>query len=106
MTGVADAIAADRPVTHAGLTVGALAASLLGLFALDNLLLLHFWGLSLPVTVGLILVAGASITALCARYSADLPPVPLRTFASALLISLALFALGGEGRFFYANTAW
>ena len=106
MTGAAAAIAADRPVTHAGLPVGTLAASLLGLFALDNLLLLHFWGLSLPVTVGMMVVAAASITALCARYSADLPPVPLRTFAAALAISLALFALGGEGRFFYANTDW
>ena len=32
------------PVTRAGLKVGTLAASLLGLFALDHLLLLHFGG--------------------------------------------------------------
>lgn len=106
MTGAAAAIAADRPVSQVRLTVGTLTASLLGLFALDNLLLLHFWGLSLPLTMGLTVVAGAAITALCARYSANLAPVPARTFAAALLISLALFALGGEGRFFYANTDW
>ena len=106
MTGAAAAIAAGRPVTRAGLTVGTLAASLLGLFALDNLLLLHFWGLSLPLTMGLTVLAGAAITALCARYSANLAPVHLRTFAAALVISLALFALGGEGRFFYANPDW
>src|SRR5579864_1532816 len=106
MTGAAAAIAADRPVAQAGLKVGTLAAGLLGLFAFDNLLLLHFWGLSLPVTAGLMVAAGAAITALCARYCANLAPVPLRTFAAALIISLALFALGGEGRFFYANTDW
>ena len=106
MSGAAAAIAADPPVTRAGLKVGTLAASLLGLFALDNLLLLHFWGLSLPLTVGLAGVTSAAITALCARYSEDLPPVPVKTFAAALLISLALFALGGEGRFFYANSDW
>ncbi|HEX3422042.1 MAG TPA: hypothetical protein VHS33_01380 [Sphingomicrobium sp.] len=83
-----------------------MAASLLGLFAVDNILLLHFWGLSLPLTVGLILGAGTAIIALVGRFSANLPPVPFRTFAAAFVISLALFALGGEGRFFYANTDW
>lgn len=106
MTGAAAAIAVDRPVTQAGLTVGHLAAGLLGLFALDNLLLLHFWGLSLPLTAGLTVAAGAAIRALCARYSANLPSVPLSNFAAALILSLGLFALGGEGRFFYSNTDW
>ena len=106
MTVAAAAIAADRPVTQTGLTVGHLAAGLLGLFAFDNLLLLHFWGLSLPLTAGLMVATGAAITALCARYSANLPLVPLRTFGAALILSAALFALGGEGRFFYANTDW
>ena len=106
MTGAAAAIAADRPVTRAGLTVGTLAASLLSLFALDNLLLLHFWGLSLPLTLGLMIAAVAAITTLCRRYAADLEPVPFRTFAAAFAISLGLFALGGEGRLFYANTDW
>lgn len=106
MTGAAAAIAADRPVTQTGLTVGHLAAGLFGLFALDNLLLLHFWGLSLPLTAGLTVAAGAAIRALCARYSASLPSISLRTFAAALILSLGLFALGGEGHFFYANTDW
>lgn len=106
MTGAAAAIAADRRASQAGLKVGTLAASLLGLFALDNILLLHFWGLSLPLTVGLTIAAGAAIGTLCSRYSPNLPPVPLKSFAAALIFSLGLFALGGEGRFFYANTDW
>ncbi|HEV8408777.1 MAG TPA: hypothetical protein VGQ34_12680 [Sphingomicrobium sp.] len=106
MTGAAAAIAADRPAARAGLTVGFLAASLLCLFALDNLLLLHFWGLSLPLTAGLMVAACAAITTLSRRHCADLAPVPLRTFGVVLIISLMLFALGGEGRFFYANTDW
>jgi hypothetical protein len=106
MTEVAAAIGLQRSATRAGFTVRTLAASLLGLFAADNLLLLHFWGLSLPLTAGLIFIAGTAIWALCKRISDDLPRVSFRAFAIALVIALALFALGGEGRFFYANTDW
>jgi hypothetical protein len=106
MTGAAVTIAADRPRTRAGLTVRTLAAGLLGLFALDNLLLLHFWGLSMPLTAGLMFVAITAIAAVCARFPTNLPPVPYRTFGLAFVIALALFALGGEGRLFYANPDW
>lgn len=106
MTTAAVTIAVDRQGTKAGLTVGGLAAGLLGLFALDNLLLLHFWGLSLPLTAGLVFVAGIGLAALCARLPAVSPRVPYRVLAIALLVALALFALGGEGRFFYANPDW
>lgn len=106
MTEAAAAIAVPQPAVRAGLTVRSLAAALLGLFAADNILLLHFWGLSLPSTAALIFVAMTAIWALCRSISDNLPRVPLRAFAVALLISLALFALGGEGRFFYANTDW
>ena len=99
-------IALQQPAARAGLTVRALSASLLGLFAADNLLLLHFWGLPLSLTVALTFVAGTAIWALCGRIPAGLPMVPLKTFAIASVISLALFALGGEGRFFYANVDW
>lgn len=106
MMQVSAAIALDRAAARAGLKVRSLAAALLSLFAVDNLLLLHFWGLPLAATVGLVFVAGTAIWALCSRISDQLPAVPLRTFAGALLISLMLFALGGEGRFFYANIDW
>jgi hypothetical protein len=106
MTALAATITADRHSARTGFTFGTLAAGLLGLFAIDNLLLLHFWGLSLPLTVALMFVAGTAITMLCAKFSASLPRVPYRTFAIAFAIALALFALGGEGHFFYANTDW
>ena len=106
MTVAAATIAGDQRSAGAGLTVGTLAATLLGLFAVDNLLLLHFWGLSLPLTAGLAVLVGAAITRLAESFAAGLPRVPVRVFAVALAISLALFALGGEGRFFYANVDW
>lgn len=106
MSGTAATIAVDRPETQAGFTIGTLAGALLGLFAIDNLLLLHFWGLALPLTVGLIFTACSAIALLCARIPVRLPPVPYRTLAVAFLIALAVLALGGEGRFFYANVDW
>jgi hypothetical protein len=106
MTAAAATIAVDRRGTKTGFSVGTLAATLLGLFAVDNLLLVHFWGLSPPLTAGLIFAAGTAIAALCSRFPAKLRPVPYRTLAIAFLVALALFALGGEGRFFYANVDW
>ena len=106
MTAATGRIARSQPAADAGLAVGALTAGLLGLFALDNLLLLHFWGLPLPLTMGLAAMAGAAITALCARFAPSLPRVPGRVLVVAFGISLLLLALGGEGRFFYANVDW
>src|SRR4029079_442931 len=60
----------------------------------------------LPLTAGLTLIAGTAITALCTRFTAKLPPVRYRVFAGAFVIAVVLFMLGGEGRFFYANTDW
>ena len=105
MSEAAAAIAIPRSA-RVGIKVRTLVAGLLALFAADNLLLPHFWGLSLPSTAALIFVAATAIWALSKRISDELAPVPLQGFAVALLISLALFALGGEGRFFYANTDW
>ena len=99
-------LAAERAGARSGLTVRTLATSLLTLFAFDNLLLLNFWGLPLAATAGLTCVAAAAFWLLLGAISDDVPPVPARTFAVAFLVSVALFALGGEGRFFYANTDW
>lgn len=106
MTQAAVAIAAEQPAVRMEFSLRTMMAGLLGLFALDNCLLLHFWGLSLILTIGLALLATAAIAGLCTRISDALPAVPLRTLTIAFCISLALFALGGEGRFFYANTDW
>lgn len=100
------AIALERPAAQAGLTVRSMATGLLGLFALDNLLLLHFWGLPLPLTAALGIVTGWGIWALSARIPDNLPVVPVRSLALAFAIAAALLVLGGEGRFFYANIDW
>ena len=106
MTDAVAAIAAPRPVPRAGLSVSTLTAVLLGLFAADNLLLLHFWGLPLALSVGLIFIAATAVWALCSGASERLPKVPVKTLVIASLVATAIFALGGEGRFFYANTDW
>ncbi|HEV2595422.1 MAG TPA: hypothetical protein VGU01_09520 [Sphingomicrobium sp.] len=102
--------AVATPVQHfalqTGLSLRALVSALLGLFAFDNILFLHFCGLSLGPTIGLALLSVGAITSLCTKISAELPLVSLRTVIMAFLISVVLFALGGEGRFFYANTDW
>jgi hypothetical protein len=106
VTAATVAFAADHPGTRAGFTVGTLAASLLGLFAVDNVLLLHFWGLSLSLTAGLAFAACTATALLCAKFPGASSRVPYSTFAIAFAISVALFALGGEGGFFYANVDW
>lgn len=106
MTEAVAAIAVPQPAARAGVSIRSLAATLLGLFALDNLVLLHFWGLSLPVTVGLATAAGAGIWGLSGTFSQERARVPTGTIALAFAISLLVYALGGEGRFFYANTDW
>ena len=106
MTEAVAAIALPQAAARTGVSVRSLAATLLGLFALDNLLLLHFWGLSLPATVGLSAAAAGGIWALSAKFSQEPARVPVGTIAGAFAISLLVYALGGEGRFFYANTDW
>jgi hypothetical protein len=106
MTEAVATIAMDSPRAKAGFKVGSLAAGLLCLFAADNLLLLHFLGLSLPLTVGAIFVACTAITILCGKFGANRARVPYRAFLIAFLVAFTLFALGGQGRFFYANVDW
>jgi len=106
MSQAAAAIAAERPAMRLGLSVRTLTVALLSLFAADNLLLLHFWGLPLAATAGLAFLASSAIWMLSRKIPDALPAVPPNVFAVALLVSLGLFALGGEGRFFYANTDW
>lgn len=100
------AITAQRPGKRVEFSLKKLTVGLVGLFALDNSLLLHFWGLNLTFTVLLALASTAAIQALCSRIPDELPAISLRTLLFAFCISLALFVLGGEGRFFYANTDW
>lgn len=84
-----------------------LALGLLGFLLLDQVLLLAMLGFA-PL-----LIAAASLLslALCAALSrlrgwAPGAAVKPRTFAALFAGALVLFILGGEGRFFYANTDW
>ena len=106
MTDAAAAIAIERPAARSGIGVRALVTALLGLFAFDNLLLLHFWGLPLAATAGLAFLAASAIWLLCGRLEVGAKAVPAPAFLIAFAVSLALLALGGEGRFFYANPDW
>jgi hypothetical protein len=106
MTEAVAAIPVPRPSARMGLSVRTLAASLLGLFAVDNILLLHFWGLGLPATSGLAAAAAAGIWFMSRNFDDELSRIPSTTVAAAFVISLLIFAVGGEGHFFYANADW
>lgn len=77
-----------------------------GWFALDQLLLWQFLGLQSPVLA----IMGTTIFVLIgwhiSKAAANLPDVPLIRLGLCLSFALLLFALGGEGRFFYANIDW
>jgi hypothetical protein len=93
-------------VTSAGVSLSALCALLLSLFALDNLLLLQFLGLP-PLLTGLLVVLLCPLLAmLMSRLILNDIIIPWRALAIAAFVSLALFMLGGQGRFFYANADW
>ena len=84
----------------------ALVAILLGLLALDNIVLLHFLGLSPVATSAL---AGVICAGLVWRAMSCFPsrlPIPIDTLATAFAAAVAILALGGEGRLFYANPDW
>lgn len=83
-----------------------LVAMLLALLALDNVLLLHFFGLSQSATVAVATLAGTGIVACALRPAAPDFRVPLSTLIAALAFALGVFLLGGEGRVFYATPDW
>lgn len=103
------AVAMTAPKTSsAAMTVSAelLVAILLGLFAIDNILLLQFLGTSPLAVVLLIVPVCAAFAWLIRGRASNAVHIPLTVIAVSFLISLLLFALGGEGRFFYANADW
>jgi hypothetical protein len=89
-----------------GVPLSTLAAVLLALFAADNLLLLAFLGLSPLLTVLAVLIVCPLIAMMAAKAIKTGIVVPWRGIAIATVVALALFLLGGQGRFFYANADW
>ena len=90
-----------------------LAALLFALFGVDNVVLLHFLGLP-PLPTALLAVAlPAALAWMVLRASSRfqaIGPAPSRVPVMALVIvlgaALIVFALGGEGRMFFANADW
>lgn len=85
---------------------GALIAALLLWFGLNQLLLWSFLGFGSPLLVaggGAIVLA---LAGLALRATAGLPAIPIVRLVLLFGFALALYALGGEGRFFYANIDW
>lgn len=82
------------------------AIALFVLFAVDNLLLLQFLGLPASYVALLAIPVTFGISLLATPRSVNAPRIPVSVFGIAMLVSLALFLLGGEGRLFYANADW
>ena len=97
-----------QKISYRAATVQAewLVAALLGLFAIDNLLLLQFLGMSPIVVILLAIAVTSGLIWLIKRPANDAAQIPIQVVGYALLISLTLLVLGGEGRFFYANADW
>jgi hypothetical protein len=97
-----------RRPSAGGISTRGLAGLLLGLMGVMQALLLLFLGrplLAVPVlVVGLVPGCLAAFTGLAGNGRKVI--VGWRTIAACLAVALTVFALGGEGRFVYANTDW
>lgn len=84
----------------------ALVATLVGLLALDNILLLGLLGLP-PLLVGALALAAPAALAflICAAVPGEIE-VGTPTVLVCLLVAAFLLILGGEGRLFYATADW
>lgn len=84
-----------------------LALGLIGFLLLDQLLLLAMLGFS-PLAIAASGAASGALATMLWRLRGwnDAAAVRPRTFALLFAGALLLFMLGGEGRFFYANTDW
>lgn len=92
-----------REVSSAWLLVG-----IIGWLALDNLLLWRFLNFAPPWLYGVALLAlcGACLTTGRVVWRSAWPGPTAQRLALCAVVALALFLLGGEGRFFYANLDW
>jgi hypothetical protein len=84
----------------------ALIAALMLWFAANQLLLWGFLGFGSPWLAAAGAAIGLALAVLASRTHCALPPVPIQRLALLFGFALALYALGGEGRFFYANIDW
>jgi hypothetical protein len=84
-----------------------LAVGLTGFLLLDQVLLLTMLGFAPPLQAGAaVLSAGLCAALWRERGWMAGPAVSPEAFAGLVVAALVIFALGGEGRLFYANTDW
>lgn len=83
-----------------------LAGGLLGLFALDNALLLAFLGFDDRIVALVAAVVGGLTARLAARRIDASLRISAATLAVCLGVAIIVLLLGGEGRAFYANPDW
>jgi len=91
------------------ITVRGLAVALVGLLGVQNLLLLAYLGFGAAWIAGAGVLLAILLVALIRDHrlnAAATAPISWRLFLACTLIGLVIYALGGEGRFFYANTDW
>lgn len=104
---LAAAQAADARITASpSIALRTLAAAIFALFALDNILLLGFVGLSPGLVGGLAFLLPPMLAALTWRAVPDPCRIRLTTLFACILIAALLLMLGGEGRIFYAPPDW
>ncbi len=96
---------ARRP-TSASLPLRGLAAALVALFALDNLLLLRLLGVSPPLVIALALILPPALAFLCWKAMPGQQRIGVHTILLCFAVAFLLLLLGGEGRLFYANADW
>ncbi|WP_152639869.1 hypothetical protein [Sphingobium bisphenolivorans] len=100
------AAAYDQHMTRASIPLRALAAMLVALFALDNVLLLGLLGQSPSIVAALGLLAPAVLAFLTWKAIGGAHRVSVPTIALCLAVAAILLVLGGEGRLFYATADW
>lgn len=89
-----------------GMKGGALIVGIFAALALHQILLWRFIGLAGPTTMALGAAATAALAIPLYRACAAMPVVPWRRIALVFLFAVALYLLGGEGRYAYANIDW
>jgi len=99
----AASLAARRPRV---VSTGTIAAALLALFAIDNVVLLAFLGLPAPLAGVVAIAAAGGIFLLGRKVLRSMPEVPVSAIGISLAVAAVLLLLGGEGRLFFANADW
>ncbi len=103
---VLKAPAIGRRAPRASLSVRTVAATLLALFALDNILLLLLLGVAPLLVTVLALIVPTALALLVFRAMPDQKHIGWPTILACFAVAAVLLMLGGEGRLFFATDDW